>query len=275
MKKSFIGIAVAFILLSAFAAGPAIMGAGDALETLGITEKQAQETIWKSFEKGTIVFPPGIAARKPGLKEMVFSSRSKLVQELAAFTKQYVSSAEFKAQYEKYRASKAPVAPSKPGEGLNRIESVNRQNLAKAEEGLKNAKPEERKHYEEQIAYWKKQLEPYEDKKSAQYAAQKKNAEGLYDLFSMAHKNKLREFDEKYPADVNDFVKQRLEAFLTMTATVNFEAATKKDSNNKRIVFADPVYESKPYNWKFCYRLGKETIQEARAFAKEWLQELK
>jgi hypothetical protein len=276
MKNILIGLAVVLTIGSAFSYRSLISGPDEAFRQLGITEKQAQETIWKSFEKSNVFLPSGINTRAAGLKSMLFISRKQLMHELGAYAKEYVLSDAFAKQYEEYRAKHAPAAPSKPDEGLNRIESVNRKNLQKAEEGYKNAKDEaEKKFHAEQIAYWKKQLQPYEDHNSKEYAAQKKNAQGLHDLFSMAHKNKMREFDEKYPPAVKAMVRQRLEAFLKLSATVDFNAATKKDEYGKKMVFVNDEYERKPYAWKFCFRLGKETVDEARVFAQQWLKELK
>jgi hypothetical protein len=276
MKKILIGLAVVLTIGSAFSYRSLISGPDEAFRQLGITEKQAQESIWKSFEKSGVFLPPGINTRAAGLKSMLFTSRKQMIQELGAYAKEYVLSEAFAKQYEQYRAAQAPAAPSKPDEGLKRIEDVNRKNLQKAEEKWKNAKTEEeKKFYADEMGYWKKQLRPYEDHNSKEFAAQKKNAEGLHDLFSMAHKNKMREFDEKYPPEVKAMVRQRLEAFLKLSATIDFNAALKKDAYGKKMVFVNDEYERKPYAWKFCFRLGKETVAEARAFVQQWLKELK
>lgn len=276
MKKIIIGLAVVLAIGSAFSYRSFLHGPDEAFRQLGITEKQAQETIWKSFEKSGIFLPPGIHTRTVGLKSMLFVSRKQLIHELGGYAKEYVLSDAFAKQYSAYRAEHAPAAPSKPDEGLNRIESVNRKNLQKAEEGYKNAKDEaEKKFHAEQVAYWKKQLQPNENHNSKEYAAQKKNAEGLHDLFSLAHKNKMREFNEKYPPEVKTMVRQRLEAFLKLSANIDFNAALKKHASGKKMVFVNDEYERKPYAWKFCFRLGKETVEEARSFAQQWLKELK
>jgi hypothetical protein len=275
MKKIIIGLATVLIIGSAFSYRSFLNGPDEAFRQLGITEKQAQEMIWKSFEKSGIFLPPGIHTRTVGLRSMLFVSRKQLIHELGVYAKEYVLSDAFAKQYSAYRGTYAPAAPSKPDEGLKRIEEVNRKNLKKAEENWKNAKPEEKKFYADEIAYWKKQLQPYEDHNSKEFAAQKKNAEGLHDLFSMAHKNKMREFDEKYPPEVKTMVRQRLEAFLKLSATIDFNAALKKDASGKKMVFVNDEYERKSYAWKFCFRLGKETVEEARVFAQQWLKELK
>lgn len=275
MKKILIGLAVVLTIGSAFSYRSLINGPDEAFRQLGITEKQAQETIWKSFEKSSVFLPPGVHTRTVGLKSMLFVSRKQLIHELGDYAKEYVLSDAFAKQYSAYRAAHAPAAPSKPDEGLKRIEEINRKNLNKAEENWKNAKAEEKQFYADEMAYWKKQLQPYEDHNSKEFAAQKKNAGGMHDLFSMAHKNKMREFDEKFPPEVKAMVRQRLEAFLQLSATIDFNVAIKKDASGKKMVFVNDDYERKSFAWKFCFRLGKENVDEARAFARQWIKELK
>ncbi len=38
--------------------------------------------------------------------------------------------------------------------------------------------------------------------------------------------------------------------------------------------FADPNYEKKSLEWKYCYRAGKQPVETARAFATSWLADL-
>ena len=65
---------------------------------------------------------------------------------------------------------------------------------------------------------------------------------------------------------------KRLQAFLDATADVDFGAETTASGGLKR--FVNEEYESKPSEWKMCYRAGKETTEALRAFASEWLAEL-
>lgn len=67
-------------------------------------------------------------------------------------------------------------------------------------------------------------------------------------------------------------VRRQLQAFLDLTADVDF-AATTHASGGLRI-FDDARYEGKPPVWKMCYRAGRPATEAARAFAEEWLKEL-
>lgn len=75
--------------------------------------------------------------------------------------------------------------------------------------------------------------------------------------------------EKRMPADPNDLIKQRLKAFLRTSATVDFDAEL--DSYKQ---FVNPSYESKSFQWKQCYRAGKDVVAAAREEAKAWLAEL-
>ena len=74
--------------------------------------------------------------------------------------------------------------------------------------------------------------------------------------------------EKRYSSDVNELIKQRLNEFLELSATVDFDAQL-----NGRM-FANPAYEAKSQQWKMCFRCGKEVITAAREEAKAWLKEL-
>jgi hypothetical protein len=65
---------------------------------------------------------------------------------------------------------------------------------------------------------------------------------------------------------------KRLEAFLAATEDVDFDAKTQGEGIKR---FVKDEYEAKAPEWKMCYRAGKETTEAIRAFARDWLAELK
>lgn len=74
--------------------------------------------------------------------------------------------------------------------------------------------------------------------------------------------------DKKMPADPNELIKKRLEKFMEISATVDFQATL----NGRQ--FANPEYEKKSNQWKMCYRAGKAVITAAREEVALWLKEL-
>jgi hypothetical protein len=83
----------------------------------------------------------------------------------------------------------------------------------------------------------------------------------------------MAEWEKNYPADHRVLIRERLESFVRLARTVNFEAELKTVGNKKK--FVDPKYERMPYDWKQIYRAGKEVIEPATAFAEQWIKELK
>jgi hypothetical protein len=72
--------------------------------------------------------------------------------------------------------------------------------------------------------------------------------------------------------DYNKVLRERLRAFLTLSATVDFDAKLQKSGS--KWYFANPAYEQQTEQWKFLYRIGKEPVTAARTFASDWLKEL-
>lgn len=74
--------------------------------------------------------------------------------------------------------------------------------------------------------------------------------------------------EKKIPADPNVLVKQRLNEFLELSGSVDFDA---KVSSR---MFVNPEYEAKSREWKMCFRAGKAVITAAREEVQAWLKEL-
>ena len=74
--------------------------------------------------------------------------------------------------------------------------------------------------------------------------------------------------DKKYPANPDELIKKRLESFMEISATVDFDAQLNGS------MFANPEYEKKSDQWKMCFRAGKAVIAAAREEVATWLKEL-
>jgi len=73
--------------------------------------------------------------------------------------------------------------------------------------------------------------------------------------------------------DYKAIITNQLKQFLDLSATVDFNAQTMQKGD--KVVFVNPVYESKSAAWKLCFRSGKEAVTGARKFAQQWLSEMK
>ncbi|MHB1196618.1 MAG: hypothetical protein ACYC0A_07235 [Lutibacter sp.] len=80
-----------------------------------------------------------------------------------------------------------------------------------------------------------------------------------------------KEFWEKiYPADPAVMVKERLQEYLKLVATVDFNAQLTGSGKMKK--FVNPAYEKKSLKWKAIFRAGKEVNDVVTAFVKEWMK---
>jgi hypothetical protein len=277
MKKLLTGVVIIHLLLVSYAWKGAEYRREEIFDRLGITREQANDHIFRSLQAGRLYIPTSVISRRISLRSMLFDSKKQLIEDFGAYMKQYVLSEEFNTKYQQYRAKQAPQKQGDVDAGLSHIAEQYRKELNISEQMAAKAKtPEEKALYEKDVQKWKERLKPYEDKNSAAYAKEKKNAEALKNLFEMADKTKQTELDNRFPPEVKAMMKQRLESFLALSAGVDFNATLKEDSYVKgRKVFTNFFYEQKPADWKLCYRLGKETTDLVRAYARQWLQELK
>jgi hypothetical protein len=88
-----------------------------------------------------------------------------------------------------------------------------------------------------------------------------------------SYKQAVKNWEEQYPENFNLLIKKRLQKMLDLTEDVDFNAELKIVGNRKKFVKAE--YEAKRPEWKMAFRAGKEVTELTRAFAKEWLNEIK
>lgn len=204
------------------------------------------------------------------LKTMATGKRAAIVQELGLYMKEYFKSAELAAAYKEYRES---LLPGKQA-GIDvkaRIEEINR-DIKNTEEDKKAAPADIKKMYDETIKLLKRQLEVLQNPNHPDYAMYA----GVVAISPEEQEEinrKVKEFSKEYPEDVQQYLKLRLKEFLELTADIDFNA--KLVQRNGKLKFENPEYETKSYNWKKCFRAGTETIETARAFAQQWLKEIK
>lgn len=81
------------------------------------------------------------------------------------------------------------------------------------------------------------------------------------------------EDEKRYPSDPAVLLRQRLEAFMQLSGTVDFSAATR--NNGGTLYFVNSDYEARSNEWKACFRAGAPVVQAAREEVQQWLTELK
>jgi hypothetical protein len=177
----------------------------------------------------------------------IANDKAAAAKELCEYVKKYINSKEFSVEYAKLRESAMPLTDRGMSlADLKRNSEVFRTNI-------KNY-PNDTKYVAEQ----QKQLDENEKKIATLLDAAKKPFPG-------------KELWEKlYPADPSVVVKKRLQEYLQLVATVDFNA--KLTGSGKRQTFVNPVYEKKSLKWKAIFRAGKEVNDVVTAFVKEWLK---
>lgn len=109
-------------------------------------------------------------------------------------------------------------------------------------------------------------------KQQAQGSLTKSDTEASADEADGAAKYRQQKAEFDAHADFKPLLKIRLQAFIELCNSVDFEARLVPMGSKQE--FANPLYQRKPAEWKFLFRLGKEPVMEARAFAQQWLTEL-
>jgi hypothetical protein len=79
-------------------------------------------------------------------------------------------------------------------------------------------------------------------------------------------------WEGKFPEDPSLIVKKRLEEYLALVRTVDFEAQLSAPDAYKVRKFVNPAYEKKSMQWKALYRAGKEVNLEVTKFVNDWLK---
>ncbi|GAB2540140.1 hypothetical protein GCM10027085_33600 [Spirosoma aerophilum] len=160
------------------------------------------------------------------------------------------------------------------------LQMAMRSQIAQQEQQLASETGSEKARLTQQIAALKKivALPPAESKKQyLAYLKQQANGELNKSVDEEVDPEKLAQYrrqraDFDAHADFKPLLKQRLKDFITLTETIDFQARLVPMGYKQE--FANPVYQRKPAEWKFLYRLGKEPVMEARSFAQKWLVDL-
>jgi hypothetical protein len=262
-------LVAAFTQLAAFR----VQRAGEELwERLGISKERGTGNIRESFLRGSFYYYGASAARK-----IATGDRGAVATDLLAYTKTFVSSAEYAAFYAKEREA------AQPGPFIARPvktkEDVRAERIAEMEKAIRETEAAAAKMTPEVV----KAMAPLLATFKANLVDYKKPGSEMIEMFYQAEvmgeqarrreaEQRVAKWETEYPANYRVIVKARLQAFLDLAATVDFSAALKESAGKK--VFVDPRYEGQSYDWKMIFRAGPEVIKPAASFAKAWIQEL-
>jgi len=243
-------------------------GAASVFADLGVTEQDARNTVYSWFCGGGIYFP----GNRQVFKNASGAVRAEMVTAVLTFGKAYLRSDAFAARYAEFRDANRPEAPeSDATSGSNAMAKAMEENIKQMQEEMKRMPPDVQKQMQEVIEAMRAQMkEMLDDPETRQMMDDSARME--MEEKKRNHEAALREFDARYPADLDQLIARRLREFLDTTADIDFGA--KLVTSGERKTFADEALEQKSAEWKLCFRAGKPAVDAARAFAQAWLTEL-
>lgn len=245
----------------------------DIWKTLGISRQTGTEGIKSSFLNGYLSYY-GVK----NLKNIATSDKAAITKDLLNYTKEYITGAEFKKQYEELRKNAKPQEPvSKP---LRSIQEIQKDEIAKTEKGIKDTEKtikevnaEMAKAIQPVLDMLRKNLKEYQNPNHEYFANIAIGEKYQQENDIKRHKEYLQQWETNFPENLNHFIADKLKKMLEYTKGIDYDAALVEKYGKKR--FVNPTYEGKRTEWKQGFRAGKEVTEQARAFAEKWLSELK
>ncbi|HRI25569.1 MAG TPA: hypothetical protein PLZ45_12900 [Ferruginibacter sp.] len=240
----------------------------DFLKQLGLTQSAADHKIAGSLLSGSLDYY--------GVRKVLMNDRATVVKDLAAYAKQYAASDAFKKEYAALKESNKPAPPQKidtPEEMRANMIKMAKEFVANSEEGLKKATPQTKALLEQMLEQAKKNLKDAEDPNNKTIKAWAQNYEMLKKMTQEGWERSMKEWEAAYPANHLLYIRVKLQNFLEATEGIDYDAQLYEKNNKKYFVKAE--YERKSSRWKMAYRAGKDAVETARAFASQWISEIK
>ena len=244
--------------------------AEDFFQQLGISKTSADEKITNSLLGGYL--------DQYGLKNaknIATGNRAGVANSLLVYTKQYTGGEAFQKEYRQLRENNKPQAQNvqTPEEMRTGMIEQYKKSLTETEASMKKSDASMKNIFEPIIATLKQQLKDVEDPNNKMIANYKKNYPEMIKSLEASNKQRLAEWEQKYPANQQLFLKARLQQFLEETGNIDFGAQLVEKNGKK--YFADPAYEHMGNRWKLAFRAGKEVVEPARVFVQKWIDEIK
>ncbi len=246
---------------------------GEFWKQLGITQSKGTENISNSFIGGYFNYYGAAAA-----KNILAGNRVSVAKDLLGYAKEYIGSEAFKKEYERNRQDMKPRTPEKKTARTKEV--IQNATIAETEKNLKDLQertkamtPDMQKIMQSAIEAYQKQLKDYKAPNNKQFEMQAQYEQTQIAWDQKNYEEKLKKWEVEYAADPTSMIKGRLLKYLDLSATVDFNAELTEKYKKK--VFVNDQYERKPAEWKMIFRAGKDVCETTRAFAQQWLKELK
>ncbi|MET0463137.1 MAG: hypothetical protein ABW007_08280 [Chitinophagaceae bacterium] len=278
MKRKFLYLPVimlaffctAIVLFSSYTTKRA---ADDLWKSLGLSQQSGTDGIKNSFLNGYLQY---YGARNA--KNIALADRKAVAADLLTYTKQYISGAAFKKQYDEMRKYAEPMKPVAAKQRT--IEDIQKEEIGKIEKSIKDLEksikettPDVAKSLKPVLDMQKQTLKEYQNPKNEMFKIMLDGEKYQAEDNQRRYEEDLVKWQKNYPENVNLFIAEKLKKMLEATKGIDYNAALVEKYNKKR--FVNAAYESKNREWKQGFRAGKDVTETARAFAMQWLGELK
>lgn len=242
------------------------------LEELELDEPTVQSWIVESVLSGV-----PIHGTTEKMKQLPPAARGSVVQTFGEIARRFLTSEDFRARYAQRREESKPVQPeaTMTTEELRaHLKKQMQDSITEMEKNAAELPQEYRDPVQVTINESKKQLATLDDPNNALFSKEVEAARmaGAADE-KKQYLEDLALWEKDFPADPAVFVAAKLRWALEETKDID-HAATLADGPDGIKVFSDPAHEARSPTWKLGYRVGKESVDAARAIATTLLQEM-
>ncbi|MCB0667626.1 MAG: hypothetical protein KDC80_17475 [Saprospiraceae bacterium] len=236
-------------------------------ELLEISETTAEDLI----NHGTLYGSINTRLLKKA-QDIVPTGRITVTRQIFEFTIRYLMGSQFRKTYEAFRTEKKPALTllQTPDQWQKEISLSLEKNLGELQEQYARASDDLKPILQDLIRETKIQLQNARDPKSEQNRLYGDNYVLMKEMQEEAWKNQIEQWNREYPEEVQDFIALKFRDFLSITESIDFNAALFEE--NGKMKFVHPAYESQSKQWKLAYRLGEEVIGTAREAMQKWLE---
>jgi hypothetical protein len=254
--------------LAAGAGAGAVASAVDIFSDLGITQNRAKEAVFDAFITGSV----SLAGSAEVFKAAAPEGRAGMVTAVTTFGRAFIESTDFEGRYADHREANGPD-PLPPEQTADQIFAKQRKDWDEQVAGIRaqfsEITPAQQKTLEEGFAEMRARFDTMEKDGRAEL---ERSLQTQRVAQMRAREAAMAEFDKVIPSDPRVLIAARLRRFLDLSKDIDYSAMLVE--RDKKMRFADPALESKPRDWKLCFRAGKAATDTARAFAQKWLSEL-
>lgn len=274
MRKLGLLFPVLLLLLGFTAGQSADQTLSNLLLQFETNEEKAKSDIFYAVTDSSYVIPNAKLLRDISARERV-----KVIGLMGKNLKEYLASNEFLERYNQFREDNKPAVPEAPkysAQLKDELREALKKSIAEIERNKAQVAEDQQAMFDEIIKGLRQQLLELDDPKNTIFSPEMDaHIKTSYEMQMAEYAKNVAAWEEAYPQNnPRPTIERWINGFLEESAGIDFAADTTKTKDGIR-KFVDPEYERKNKRWKLYFRTGEETVAAARAFARDWLVELK